>query len=210
MLGDHPLEVKGHGVGKRHGRQWILRNIDLHIPSGGALAILGSNGSGKSSLLRILCGFDGTSEGSLSWQSGDLMISRADLPGHIAYSAPDQSLILDLTVEEHIAAHGRLRMPLAGVGQNDIVRLAMLEDHPQSHVRDLSSGMRQRLTLALAFTTDASAVFLDEPVSHLDREGRQWYARLLEDWRRGRTLVIASNHNAEELPPQVTTLELGV
>ena len=210
MVGEHPLEVRGEGVGKRHGRQWILRNINLHIPSGGALAILGSNGSGKSSLLRILCGFDGTSEGALFWQAGDATISRADLPGHIAYGAPDQSLILDLTVTEHIEAHGRLRMPLADVGQDDILRLAMLEDHPRSRVRDLSSGMRQRLALALAFTTSASAIFLDEPVSHLDRDGRQWYLRLLEEWRLGRTLVIASNHNAEELPPQVTTLELGV
>ena len=209
MVGEHPMEVKGQGVGKRHGRQWILRNIDLHIPPGGALAILGSNGSGKSSLLRILCGFDGSSEGSLSWQAGDAAISRADLPGHIAYAAPDQSLIQDLTVAEHIAAHGRLRMPLAGVGPDDILRLAMLEAHPRSRVRDLSSGMRQRLALTLAFTTDASAIFLDEPVSHLDQAGRLWYARLLEDWRRGRTLVIASNHNAEELPPHGTTLELG-
>ena len=209
MVGEHPMEVKGQGVGKRHGRQWILRNIDLHIPPGGALAILGSNGSGKSSLLRILCGFDGSSEGSLSWQAGDAAISRADLPGHIAYGAPDQSLIQDLTVAEHIAAHGRLRMPLTDVGSDDILQLAMLEDHPRSRVRDLSSGMRQRLALTLAFTTGASAIFLDEPVSHLDQDGRLWYARLLEDWRRGRTLVIASNHNAEELPPHVTTLELG-
>lgn len=209
MVGAHPLELRTEGVGKRHGRQWILRGIDLHVPAGGALAILGSNGSGKSSLLRILCGFDAASEGTLSWKAGDTGISRAELPGHIAYGAPDQSLILDLTVAEHIAAHGRLRLPCDGVQPEDILRLAMLEDHPHSRVRDLSSGMRQRLALTLAFTTAAAAIFLDEPVSHLDRNGRQWYGALLEQWRRGRTLVVASNHNAEELPAGASALELG-
>ena len=203
------MELNMEGVGKRHGRQWILRDIHLHVPAGGALAILGSNGSGKSSLLRILCGFDGASEGTLSWRAADVEINRADLPGHIAYGAPDQSLILDLTVEEHIKAHGQLRRPHNGVQNADILRLAMLENHPQSRVRDLSSGMRQRLALSLAFTTDAAAIFLDEPVSHLDRNGRQWYAHLLEQWRRDRTLIVASNHNAEELPKDASTLELG-
>ena len=103
------------------------------------------------------------------------------LPGHIAYGAPDQSLILDLTVAEYIAAHGRFRMPCDGVLPEDILRLALLENHPHSRVRDLSSGMRQRLALSLAFTTEAAAIFLDEPVSHLDRNGRQWYGALLEN-----------------------------
>lgn len=209
MVGTQPLELRTEGVGKRHGRQWILRGIDLQVPAGGALAILGSNGSGKSSLLRILCGFDAASEGSLEWHAGNETIPRAELPGHIAYGAPDQSLILDLTVAEHIAAHGRLRMPCDGVLPEDILRLAMLENHPHSRVRDLSSGMRQRLALSLAFTTEAAAIFLDEPVSHLDRNGRQWYSALLEQWRRGRTLVVASNHNAEELPAGAFALELG-
>ena len=71
MQPDRPLELRTEGVGKRHGRQWILRGIDLQVPAGGALAILGSNGSGKSSLLRILCGFDEASEGSLEWHAGN-------------------------------------------------------------------------------------------------------------------------------------------
>ena len=79
----------------------------------------------------------------------------------------------------------------------------------RSRVRDLSSGMRQRLALSLAFCTDASALFLDEPVSHLDRDGREWYVHLLDEWRLGRTLIVASNHNTEEYPKTAERLELG-
>ena len=172
------------------------------------MAILGSNGSGKSSLLRMLCGFDASSEGHLSWQSGDHPIQRLELPGILAYCAPDQSLIPDLTVEEHIVAHGRYRRMMPEADPAGILELAMLERHQNSRVRDLSSGMRQRLALSLAFTTDASAIFLDEPVSHLDRDGRVWYGRLMEEWRMGRTLLVASNHNSKELPGDSGTFEL--
>ena len=63
--------------------------------------------------------------------------------------------------------------------------------------------------LSLAFTTEAAAIFINEPVSHLDRNGRQWYGALLEQWRRGRTLIVASNHNAEELEPALRAWNWG-
>ncbi len=209
MSSNHPLQLRAHGLGKRHGRQWILRHIDLEVVAGSAVAILGSNGSGKSSLLRMLCGFDAPSEGSLAWKSHNLAIQRAELPGHIAYCAPDQSLILDLTVKEHIEAHGRLRQMLGKADLHSVLKLSMLSEHADSRVRDLSSGMRQRLALSLAFCTDASAIFLDEPVSHLDRNGRTWYVHLLDEWRLGRTLIVASNHNSEEYPKTARSVELG-
>jgi len=209
MSVDHPLHLSANGLGKRHGRQWVLRHIDLEVTAGSVMAILGSNGSGKSSLLRMLCGFDAPSEGTLLWTSDNLSIQRAGLPGHIAYCAPDQSLILDLTVKEHIEAHGRLRQMLGKADLHSVLKLAMLSQRAEARVRDLSSGMRQRLALSLAFCTDASALFLDEPVSHLDRDGREWYVHLLDEWRLGRTLIVASNHNTEEYPKTAERLELG-
>ncbi len=209
MQPDPPLEIEALGLGKRHGRQWVLRNLDLNIPAGSSMVLLGANGSGKSSLLRMLCGFDAASEGRVAWHRGDLDLTRHHVPGHMAYCAPDQSLILDLTVREHIEAHRRFRACLPDMDTEGILHLALLEGHPDSRVRDLSSGMRQRLSLSLAFTTAAAALFLDEPVSHLDRDGRAWYANLLSEWRRGRTLVVASNHNEEEHPRDAARFEIG-
>ena len=209
MQPDRPLAIEAQGVGKRHGRQWVLRHLDLDIPAGSSMVLLGANGSGKSSLLRMLCGFDAPSEGAVAWHRGDHALTRYHVPGHMAYCAPDQSLILDLTVREHIEAHRRFRASFTGMDTDDVLRLALLEGHPDSRVRDLSSGMRQRLSLSLAFTTASAALFLDEPVSHLDRDGRAWYANLLAEWRRGRTLVVASNHNPEEHPKDSARFEIG-
>ena len=61
MQPDRPLAIEAHGVGKRHGRQWVLRHLDLDIPAGSSMVLLGANGSGKSSLLALVhaCARDG-------------------------------------------------------------------------------------------------------------------------------------------------------
>lgn len=202
------LSIGFDRIGKRHGRQWILRNVEGNVPAGGSLVLLGANGSGKSSLLRLLCGFDAMSEGQLHWTVDEAAISREDLMGALSYCAPDQSLILDLTVAEHIAFHQNNRTLLRGLDLEGVLRLALLEDKGAVRVRDLSSGMRQRLALALAFATSSCGIFLDEPTSHLDEQGRQWYGHLLAEWRFGRTLVVASNHNAAEYPSDSAALTL--
>ncbi|RPG81043.1 MAG: ABC transporter ATP-binding protein [Crocinitomicaceae bacterium TMED114] len=204
------LSISAHALGKRHGRAWIWRGMSCSVAGGGTLALLGANGSGKSSLLRILCGFDGASEGELSWSMGDEGLSRELLPGHISYCAPDQSLIHDFTVEEHLAFHRTCRLPSEDLTLQDMVSIAMLEGNEHRRVGQLSSGMRQRLALTLAFATPSAALFLDEPTSHLDAKGRDWYRSLIADHRHDRTLVVASNHDAEEVPSGAKSVVLGL
>jgi len=195
-----PLGINLKQVGKRHGRQWVLRKVDLDVPPGSIQAILGANGSGKSSLLRLMCAFDRPSEGKLTWSAGGQSLSAMEVPTRMAYCAPDQGLISDLDVIEHIALHQRLRRPIAETQVEQVLELALLADKANVRVRDLSSGMRQRLSLALAFSTNSNALFLDEPTSHLDRSGKAWYQKMVADWRHGRTLVVASNHDETEYP----------
>ena len=194
------LGISVDGVGKRHGRVWVLRHVSLSVAPGDTLAILGANGSGKSSLLRLMCGFDRPSEGTVTWRTGTQALDAMQLPLNIAYCAPDQSLLADLTVTEHIRLHQKLRPALPGSDVHAVAVLALLQEKGHVRVRDLSSGMRQRLALALAFSTDCTALFLDEPTSHLDRAGKTWYAQLVSDWQKGRSLVVASNHDPGEYP----------
>lgn len=195
-----PLGISLNTVGKRYGRQWILRGIDFHLAPGGLHAILGANGSGKSTLLRMMCAFDRPSEGRVEWSAAGVPIDAMALPMRVAYCAPDQSLVQDLSVEEHIRLHQSLRYPTEGCATREVVDLARLTGKENTRVRELSSGMRQRLALALAFSTAGAAIFLDEPTSHLDREGQEWYRSLISGWGMGRTIVVASNHNSGEYP----------
>ena len=61
------LSLRVEGLGKRHGKNWIFRNLNFDVEAGDSLALLGANGSGKSSLLRTLCAFDPISEGNVQW-----------------------------------------------------------------------------------------------------------------------------------------------
>ncbi len=203
-----PLGITLKGVGKRHGRQWILRGMNLELEPGTIFAVLGSNGSGKSSLVRIMCGFDRASEGTVTWRRGAGDLTAMEVPLAVAYCAPDQGLIPHLDVSEHIALHHRLRRPISGLDLDTTLTLARLEDKGRVRVGDLSSGMRQRLALALAFSTACGAVFLDEPTSHLDQSGISWYAELVHTWLQGRTLVVASNHDPREYPGSTARCEL--
>jgi len=204
------LSLTARNLGKRHGRSWIWRGVECNLEAGGTLALLGSNGSGKSSLLRILCGFDAASEGQLDWTLGSFTPTRDMLPRHIAYCAPDQALIQDFTVEEHMAFHRACRIPSGTFTLEDLLDIAMLKEKANRRVSALSSGMRQRLALTLAFTTPSDALFLDEPTSHLDDQGKEWYRNLIAAHRGGRTLVVASNHDAEEVPSGADSVTLGL
>ena len=202
------LSLRVEGLGKRHGKNWIFRNLNFDVEAGDSLALLGANGSGKSSLLRTLCAFDPISEGNVQWTTNGGDSPRENVPGLVSYCAPDQSLIPDLTVLEHIAFHFKFRQPCSNTSAEDTLELALLQSKDQVRVRNLSSGMRQRLSLALAFSTRSSAVFLDEPTSHLDENGRRWFRDLMSKRRDGRTLIVASNHNADEYPKGTQSIAL--
>ena len=202
------LSLRVERLGKRHGKNWIFRNLNFDVEAGDSLALLGANGSGKSSLLRTLCAFDPISEGNIQWTTNEGDLARENVPGLVSYCAPDQSLIPDLTVLEHIAFHFEFRQPCANTSAEDTLELALLQNKGQVRVRNLSSGMRQRLSLSLAFSTLSSAVFLDEPTSHLDENGRRWFQDLMSKTRDGRTLIVASNHNENEYPKGTRSIVL--
>ena len=202
------LSLRVERLGKRHGKNWIFRNLNFDVEAGDSLALLGANGSGKSSLLRTLCAFDPISEGNIQWTTNEGDSPREHVPGLVSYCAPDQSLIPDLTVLEHIAFHFEFRQPCANTSAEDTLELALLQNKGQVRVRNLSSGMRQRLSLSLAFSTLSSAVFLDEPTSHLDENGRRWFQDLMSKTRDGRTLIVASNHNENEYPKGTRSIVL--
>ena len=92
----------------------------------------------------------------------------------------------------------RFKALRGGIAVDEVARIAMLEKHLDKPVRDFSSGMKQRLKLALAVLSDTSLLLLDEPTSNLDVNGSAWFRELLEKNINERTLVVASNRQAEE------------
>lgn len=189
-------------VGKKYNRQWIFRHVDLQINNGDVLAITGHNGSGKSTLIQIISNYLTPSEGSVTYGSKDV----ADLQTTFSYVSPYQNLLDEFTLLEHLQFHAKFKKALCP--EQEIIDQSGLTGNAQKLVKDFSSGMKQRLRLALGFFYESSVIFLDEPTSNLDQKGIDWYQNLMQLKPAGQTVIIASNQRAEyEKATQMLSIE---
>jgi ABC-type multidrug transport system ATPase subunit len=187
------MKIELQGIGKRYKLEWILRGIDLTIPSEGRVAITGPNGSGKSTLMKMLSGYLSPSKGSIQFTNQDQAVAISDLYHHLSYAAPYIDLIEELTLLEAIRFHQQFKPLLPGMDTDGIYQLLGFKKAKRKQIRHFSSGMKQRLKLVLAFCSDTPLLLLDEPTTNLDVEGMQWYRSLIDRFANDRTLIIASN-----------------
>jgi ABC-type multidrug transport system ATPase subunit len=189
-------------VRHRRGGREVLRVDRLHVGAGERLGLLGLNGAGKTSLLRLLAGIDGPSVGEV--RVDDVPTSRggAALRRRLAY-APQRPVLLSTTVRHNVELPQRYRrVPRAtrrAVATAALARLGVehLADRP---ARTLSGGEAQRVSLARALACEPDALLLDEPAAGLDTPTRAAFfadvERALAD--RATTVVLVS-HRAEEV-----------
>ena len=191
--------IKVHQAGKRFDRRWIFRNLSFELNAREIIAICGNNGSGKSTLLKAIAGLLPLSEGSIEYPSEEMR----DLLG---YSGIDAALYGELTVAEHVKFAADLQGFRVDVGGS----LAFVElDYAANRlVRELSTGMRSRLRLALAVLTHPPFLLLDEPGAALDQAGTDTLNRIIELQSQTGTVVIATNDPKERsLATKVIDLE---
>ncbi len=186
-------------VSKVFGREQVVRDLSHVFEPDSRTAILGPNGSGKSTLLQLIGGITMPTNGIVTHESDGRVLEPEQVYRHISIAAPYMSLYEELSLREAIASHQRFKPMRGKLSLEDVARIALLEKHLEKPVRDLSSGMKQRLKLALAILSETSLLLLDEPTSNLDANGSTWFRTLLENHLEGRTLVVASNRQEAEI-----------
>jgi ABC-2 type transport system ATP-binding protein len=203
------MEIQLYNTGKKFHRKWIFRGLDLSLQPGSRTAIAGSNGSGKSTLLLMLAGYLSASEGRIIWLLNRKKVLPAEVFQHISLSSPAMELIEEYTLAEAIRFHRKFRPFIKDMDVMDLIGISGLGMHPDKPVRQYSSGMKQRVKLLFSVMMKSDLLLLDEPCSHLDREGISWYHGLMREFGEGRTTVIASNHHPEEYPDTSDFINLG-
>ena len=193
------MRVEAKELAKRYRRTWVLRNLGLKLESGQRWALTGANGSGKSTLLRILAAALRPTSGTLRWLDDDKEIPVEKVYARVSLAAPYLELIEPFTLQELLAFHAQMKPWLPGWDAPRILADTGLERHADKALRDFSSGMRQRVRLALAFYTQSEMLLLDEPTSNLDAAGKSWFRDALERSAGTRLVVIASNLEEETL-----------
>jgi ABC-type multidrug transport system ATPase subunit len=189
------VHISLQGIGKKFGSEWIFRKVSHEIKPEDKLVILGGNGSGKSTLLQIISGFVSANEGKIIF---------SDTPGKsidpdrihtlVSFASPYLQLIEDFTLEENID-HAKTFKPFKKeFSSAQIIEKIELGHAKKKMLKQFSSGMKQRLKLGLAILADTPVLLLDEPSSNLDKDGIEWYKKMIEEHSKNRTVIVCSNN----------------
>jgi len=187
----------------------LFSGLSLRVERG-LLAVAGKNGTGKTTLLKILAGLIRPSSGSVRIETGGRVLAREERRLAVGWAGPDLALYGELTPLENLrffrAAAGRdtdtafLRRRLSDSG--------LAEEAWHRPVEELSSGMTQRLRIAFALLFDPPVLLLDEPMAGLDRDGRETVQRMIAAARERGAVVVASNDERDFVEPE-QRIELG-
>lgn len=192
------LHIQLKGIGKKFGSEWIFRNLDLNLDPSDKIVILGGNGSGKSTLLQIISGYVLPNAGKVIFKDGEHVEENENFKDHLSIATPYLELIEDYTLEELID-HCRIYKPfIHNLSTKEIIEIAGLAHTDKKHIKNYSSGMKQRVKLTLAILADCELLLLDEPASNLDKNAVDWYNQLISKYASHKTIVVCSNSIKEE------------
>jgi putative ABC transport system ATP-binding protein len=203
MIDNDVLKARGIGKTVKSGESdlVILRDIDLAVTPGEALAVVGASGSGKSTLLAILAGLDTPTSGSVELQGADLFAldedQRAELRGRtVGFVFQSFQLLPALTALENVMLPLELSGdPLAEEKAREILARVGLAERLHHLPKHLSGGEQQRVALARAFVVRPALLFADEPTGSLDAASGAGVIELLFGMNRefGTTLIMVTH-----------------
>ena len=188
----------------------LFRDLSINLSAGEILQVEGANGSGKTSLLRILCGLRRAEEGEVLWQGEDVSEVREDYYASMIYIGHLPCIKGDLTTLENIRSLLDTRSQSAPIEEIDValtkVGLAGFDDVPS---KALSSGQRRRILLAFLLLSKARLWILDEPLTALDVQGVALVESMLMEHREAGGSAIFTTHHGMQLPCEMSSVTLG-
>jgi len=191
------MKINLEHIGRRFNREWIFRDVNYVFETGSSYAILGANGAGKSTILQLISGSLSSSEGTISYSKDGVLLNPEHVFEHLSMAAPYLELIEEFTLSELIDFHFQFKKYRTGLDRLQLIELMGLKRSEFKAIKHFSSGMKQRVKLALAFGSETEMILLDEPASNLDQQGLEWYLSLVKEFSANRMLIICSNQIQE-------------
>lgn len=189
--------IQVQNASKRFHHEWIFKNLNLDLSAGDSIAITGGNGSGKSTLLKCLSGAIPLTSGAIQYHSGATQIVEEQWFRSLALATPYLELPEEFTLSEVLSFHFQFKNPLQQRSNAEILEILGLEKHKSKAISQFSSGMKQRVKLALAIFSEVPFLLLDEPTTNLDKQGVTWYLDLFQQFSQDRIVMICSNDPRE-------------
>lgn len=176
----------------------ILKNISVRFERGKIHGLIGRNGSGKTMLMKCVCGFVKPTSGEV-FVDGKKIGKDCDFPGNVGIIIETPGFIPYYSGYKNLKLLADLRGKITKDDIRNTMKTVGLDPDLKRHVRKYSLGMRQRLGLAQAIMENPELLILDEPMNGLDKDGvRDMRQYLLDLKAQGKTILIAS-HSAEDI-----------
>jgi len=200
------LEVKNLSCWRNE--QILFSNLGLSLEPANVLFLEGENGSGKTSLLRILCGFRLADEGEITWGS-QLASANPEYFQNISYVGHKNGIKDELTVEENLNLM-RSMATASDIKTEDVLKQISLFKRADVLARQLSAGQKRKLALARLMMTENSFWILDEPFTALDTASVVFFESLIKQHiTRGGMLILTSHHDIDLSGLSVTHFNLS-
>jgi ABC-2 type transport system ATP-binding protein len=202
------------GLTKRYAGKTALTDISFTVQRGEIVGLLGDNGAGKSTTMRILAGFIPASSGTARVAGFDVFAQSHDVRRRIGYMPENNPLHLDLRVREYLKFRARLK----GLGFSatrsrvaEVMEQCGLADVARQVIGTLSKGYRQRVGLADALVHEPELIILDEPTAGLDPNQIRSVRQLIKDLGRSHTVLVSSHilHEVEMTCSRVLIIHEG-
>jgi ABC-2 type transport system ATP-binding protein len=193
--------VDAQGLTRRFGAVTAVDQLTLRIAPGEVFGLLGPNGSGKTTTIRMLCGLLEPTAGSATVAGIDVAVAPEQVKRRIGYMSQRFGLYEDLTVAENLEFYGGIYgLPQAARAARSSEVIAFLElDRRLSQLAgELSGGWKQRLALGCSLLHRPVVLFLDEPTAGVDPAARRSFWRAIHDLARQGTTVIVTTHYMDE------------
>jgi ABC-2 type transport system ATP-binding protein len=201
------------GLEKSFGKLEVLKGVDLEVESGSIFALLGSNGAGKTTIIKILATLLHADGGSASVAGFDVATRGADVRAAISLTGQFAAVDEVLSGRENLILVARLRhLPDPAAIADDLLARFTLTEAGGRKVATYSGGMRRRLDIAMSLIGNPPVIFLDEPTTGLDPEARlEVWAAVKELAAGGTTVLLTTQYleEAEHLADRIAILHEG-
>ena len=205
--------IRVEGLEKSFKDLHVLRGVDFEVAPGSIFALLGSNGAGKTTVVRILSTLLKLDAGEVTVNGLNVATQPLEVRGSISLTGQFAAVDDILTGHENLVLVGKLRhLDDPGALADDLLAQFGLTDAGSRRVATYSGGMRRRLDIAMSLLGEPKVVFLDEPTTGLDPEGRLEVWKVIEDLAdRGTTVLLTTQYleEAEHLADRIAILHEG-